>query len=109
MSGSTEVATASLHIAAPYSIKVTLRPQSFLIKGDVFLIHCIVLDKDGHALTAGSELLIKLAVEGQANVELIKSTVNGTLTDAVAANSGAFTVKARLHSIAGKQLFSTVS
>ncbi|XP_075980282.1 nucleoporin 210 [Anticarsia gemmatalis] len=101
-SGATEVASASLTVVEPYSIRVTLRPSNLLIREEPFIIHSILLDKDGHALFAGDQILIRLTVEGEANVDLLRSTENGTLTDAVAQNSGTFTVTARLHSIAGK-------
>ncbi|KAJ8714954.1 hypothetical protein PYW08_004935 [Mythimna loreyi] len=102
MSGATEVATATLTVAEAHSIRVTLRPTSLLIKGEPFVVHCIVLDEKGHALTAGDQILIRLAVEGEANVDLLRSTENGTLTDAVAQNAGSLTITARLHSIAGR-------
>lgn len=104
MSGVTEVASATLIVAEPHSIKVKLRPAELLIRGEPFLIHAIVLDKDGHALTAGDEMLIRLTAEGEANVDLLSSTENGTLTDAVARKAGPLTIIARLHSIAGKVL-----
>jgi hypothetical protein len=102
MSGVTEVATATLIVAEAHSIRVSLRPSNLLIRGEKFLISSILLDKDGHAITAGQDILIRLSVEGEANVDLLKSTENGTLTDAVAQNAGTFTVTAKLHSIAGK-------
>lgn len=102
MSGITEVATSILTVVEPHSIRVTVRPSNLLIKGEVFLIHCAVLDIDGHLLTAGNELLIRLSVKGEANVNLISSTENGTITNAIPNNAGRFTVTARLHSIAGK-------
>lgn len=104
MSGVTEVESATLIVAEPHSIRVKLRPTDFLIRGEPFLVHAIVLDKDGHALTAGDQMLIRLTVEGEANVDLLSSTENGTLTDAVARNSGPLTIIARLHAIAGKLL-----
>lgn len=102
MSGATEVTSAVLTVANPYSIRVTLRPSGLIIRGEKFIIHSILLDAEGHAITAGDEVLIRLSVEGDANVDLIRSTENGTLTDAKAQNAGTFTVTARLHSIAGK-------
>lgn len=104
MSGATEVASATLTVAEAHSIRVTLRPSSLLIKGEQFVVHCIVLDDKGHALTAGDQILIRLAVEGEANVDLLRSTENGTLTDAVAQNAGSLTITARLHSIAGRSI-----
>ncbi|KAL4708976.1 hypothetical protein ACJJTC_005837 [Scirpophaga incertulas] len=104
MSGATEVATATLAVAEPHSIRVSLRPSSLLIRGEDFIVHTIVLTNTGHALTAGSDILIRLSVDGEADVHLIQSTENGTLTDAVAQNLGHFTVTARLHSIAGRIL-----
>ncbi|CAG9788623.1 unnamed protein product [Diatraea saccharalis] len=109
MSGPTEVATATLTVAEPHSIRVQLRPSNLVIQGENFIVHAIVLDKDGHALTAGSEILIRLSVEGEANVNLIRSTENGTLTDAVAQNAGPFKITARLYSVAGKILQNKVS
>ncbi|KAL0821632.1 hypothetical protein ABMA28_005074 [Loxostege sticticalis] len=108
LSGVTEVTTASLNIAEPHSIRVSLRPSELLIKGENFIIHAVVLDKDGHPLFAGQDTLIRLSVEGDANVDLLRSTENGTITDAVALNSGPFTVTAKLHSIAGKLLHKKV-
>ncbi|XP_037293056.1 uncharacterized protein LOC115446691 isoform X2 [Manduca sexta] len=102
MSGATEVTSAVLTVANPYSIRVTLRPSGLIIRGEKFIIHSILLDAEGHAITAGDEVLIRLSVEGDANVDLLRSTENGTLTDAMAQNAGTFTVTARLHSIAGK-------
>lgn len=104
LSGATEVASATLTVAEPHSIKVNLRPSNLVIRGDPFIVHCIVLDKDGHALTAGNEVLIRLTVDGEANIDLLRSTENGTLTDSVALNAGSFTITARLHSVAGKIL-----
>lgn len=104
MSGVTEVATATLTVAEPHSIRVKLRPTDLVIRGEPFLVHAIVLDKDGHALTAGDEMLVRLTVDGEANVDLLTSTENGTLTDAVARNAGSLTIIARLHAIAGKVL-----
>ncbi|VVC93233.1 unnamed protein product [Leptidea sinapis] len=92
MSGSTEVATGILNVVQPYSIRVNIRPPGLLIEGEEFTIYCLLLDGDGHALTAGPDVLIRLSVEGDANVELLRSTENGTLTNAVAQNSGKFTV-----------------
>lgn len=109
MSGITEVAKATLHVVEPFSIRVTIRPANLLTRGEEFLIHCIVYDEEGHPLTAGQEILIRLTVEGEANVDLLSSTENGTLTDAVAQNSGEFTVTARLYSIAGRALSKKVS
>lgn len=108
LSGVTEVTTATLNIAEPHSIRVSLRPSELLIKGENFIIHAVVLDKDGHPLFAGQDTLIRLSVEGEANVDLLRSTENGTITDAVALNSGPFTVTAKLHSIAGKLLHKKV-
>lgn len=108
MSGVTEVASATLIVAEPHSIKIKLRPAELLIRGDPFLIHAIVLDKDGHALTAGDKMLIRLTAVGDANVDLLSSTENGTLTDAVARKAGPLTITARLHSIAGKILIHKV-
>ncbi|XP_026495641.2 nuclear pore membrane glycoprotein 210 [Vanessa tameamea] len=108
MSGVTNVATATLSVVEPFSIRVTIRPSNLLIHGDVFIIHCIVFDEEGHAITAGQEMLIRLTVEGDANVDLLRSTENGTITDAVAQNAGDFTVTARLYSIAGRTLFKKV-
>ncbi|XP_060804760.1 nuclear pore membrane glycoprotein 210 [Amyelois transitella] len=108
LSGSTEVATATLTVAESHSIKVTVRPSKMVISGEPFIIHCILLDEYGHAITAGEEVSIKLNVDGEANVELLKSTQNGTITDAVAQNAGQFTVKAVLHSVAGKLLMRKV-
>ncbi|XP_072944602.1 nuclear pore membrane glycoprotein 210 [Epargyreus clarus] len=104
MSGLTEVASASLTVVEPHTIRVTLRPANLIIYGEEFTIHCVVFDKDGHALSAGQEMLIRLTVEGQANVDLLMSTENGTITEAMAHNSGPFTVTARLYSIAGRIL-----
>lgn len=104
MSGMTEVASATLIVAEPHSIKVKLRPAELLIRGEPFLIHAILLDKDGHALTAGDKVLIRLTAEGEANVDLLSSTENGTLTDAVARKAGPLTITAKLYSIAGKVL-----
>lgn len=108
-SGATEVATATLTIAEPHSIRVTLRPSHLLIRGEPFVVHSVVLDDKGHVLTSGDQILIRLAVEGDANVDLLRSTENGTLTDAVAQNAGSVTITARLHSIAGKILSRKVS
>ncbi|CAB3246872.1 unnamed protein product [Arctia plantaginis] len=104
LSGSTEVASAMLTVAEPYSIRVTLRPSNLLIRGESFIVHSILLDRDGHALFAGDQVLIRLSVEGEADVDLLRSTENGTLTDAVAQKAGPFTVMAKLHSIAGKTI-----
>lgn len=109
MSGATEVTTATLTVAEPHSIRVTLRPSNVLIRGENFIVHCVVLDAAGHPLTAGQDTLIRLSVEGPANVDLIRSTENGTITDAVARDAGSLTITARLHSIAGKVLHKTVS
>ncbi|RVE45434.1 hypothetical protein evm_009869 [Chilo suppressalis] len=108
MSGITEVATATLTVAEPHAIRVHIRPSNLVIQGENFIVHAIVLDRNGHALTAGNEILIRLTVEGEANVDLIQSTENGTLTDAVAQNAGPFKITARLHSIAGKLLHKKV-
>lgn len=108
MSGVTEVASASLTIAEPYSIRVTLRPSNLLIRGEPFIIHSILLDEEGHALFAGDQVLIRLSVEGYANVDLLSSTENGTLTDAIAQNAGLFTVTGKLHSIGGKTIYRKV-
>ncbi|CAH0694527.1 unnamed protein product [Spodoptera exigua] len=102
MSGATEVATATLTVAEAHSIRVTLRPSNLVIKGEPFVVHCIVLDDKGHALMAGDQILIRLTVEGEANVDLLQSTENGTLTDAVANNAGSLTITARLYSVAGR-------
>ncbi|CAH2092768.1 unnamed protein product [Euphydryas editha] len=104
MSGTTNVATATLSVVEPYSIRVTIRPSNVLIHGEVFVIHCVVFDEEGHAITAGQEMLIRLTVDGNANVDLIRSTENGTITDAMAQNAGDFTVTAQLYSIAGRTL-----
>ncbi|XP_047032094.1 nuclear pore membrane glycoprotein 210 [Helicoverpa zea] len=104
MSGATEVATATLTVAEPHSIRVTLRPSSLLIRGEPFIVHCVVLDNKGHPLTAGDQILIRLSVEGEANVDLLQSTENGTLTDAVAQNAGPLTITARLYSVAGRSV-----
>lgn len=109
MSGVTEVTTATLTVAEPHSIRVALRPSNLLIRGENFIVHCVVLDAAGHPLTAGKDTLIRLSVDGAADVELLRSTENGTITDAVARNVGPVTVTARLHSIAGKVLHKTVS
>lgn len=101
LSGSAEVATAMLTVAEPYSIRVTLRPSNLLIRGEPFIVHSILLDRDGHTLYAGDQILIRLSVEGEADVDLLQSTENGTLTDAVAQQAGPFTVTAMLHSVAG--------
>ncbi|XP_068617712.1 nuclear pore membrane glycoprotein 210 [Battus philenor] len=108
MSGITEVATAQLTVTQPYNIRVTLRPANLVVYGEVFVVHCVVYDSEGRALTAGDEMLIRLSVEGEANVDLIRSTENGTITDAIAQNAGAFTITARLHSIAGRTLITKV-
>ncbi|PZC76422.1 hypothetical protein B5X24_HaOG204661 [Helicoverpa armigera] len=104
MSGATEVATATLTVAEPHSIRVSLRPSSLLIRGEPFVVHCVVLDNKGHPLTAGDQILIRLSVEGEANVDLLQSTENGTLTDAVAQNAGPLTITARLYSVAGRSV-----
>lgn len=104
LSGSTQVASAVLNVVEPHSIRVNLRPSSLIIRGEPFLVHCTVLDVNGHALIAGDDLLVRLTVSGEANVDLIQSTQNGTLTDAVARNAGPLTVKALLLSVAGKAL-----
>ncbi|XP_048479834.1 nuclear pore membrane glycoprotein 210 [Plutella xylostella] len=103
-SGVTEVASAVLVVAEPHSIRVTLRPSNLVISGEVFTIHCVVLDKDGHMFTAGDEMLIRLTVGGEANVDLLRSTENGTITEAVARNAGPLLVNAKLFSVAGKSL-----
>lgn len=103
------MASATLTVAEPHSIRVTLRPPNLLIKGDKFIIHTVMLDEAGHPLMSGDEVLIRLSVDGEANVDLLRSTENGTLTDAVAHNSGPFIVTARLHSIAGKIITRKVS
>ncbi|CAK1586816.1 unnamed protein product [Parnassius mnemosyne] len=108
MSGLTEVATALLTVSEPDSIRVTLRPGNLVIYGEEFVIHCVVYDAEGRALTAGEETLIRLSVEGEANIDLIRSTENGTITDAMAQNSGSFTITARLYSIAGKTLMTKI-
>ncbi|XP_053610955.1 nuclear pore membrane glycoprotein 210 [Plodia interpunctella] len=108
LSGSTEVATATLTVAESHSIKVSIRPSKVVISGEPFIIHCILLDEHGHAITAGQEVLIKLTVVGEANIDLLKATQNGTITDAVAQNAGQFTVTATLHSVAGKLLMRKV-
>ncbi|CAK1555867.1 unnamed protein product [Leptosia nina] len=104
MSGSTEVTTALLTVVEPHSIRVSIRPANLIIQGEEFTIHCIVYDADGHALIAGQDILIRLSVEGEANVDLLRSTENGTITDAITHNSGKFTVTAKLYSIAGRGL-----
>ncbi|XP_061719116.1 nuclear pore membrane glycoprotein 210 [Cydia pomonella] len=104
LSGATEVATAILKVAEPHSIKVSIRPAKLVIQSELFIIHCVVYDEDGHALTAGDEMLIRLTVEGEANVDLVRSTENGTITDAVANNAGSFTVTAKLYSVAGRSV-----
>ncbi|XP_041982111.1 nuclear pore membrane glycoprotein 210 [Aricia agestis] len=103
-SGTTEVASATLTVVTPHSIRVSIRPSNLLVIGEQFTIHCVLYDKDGHQLTAGQETLIRLTVDGEAVIDLIRSTENGTITEAVAHNSGAFTVTAQLYSIAGKIL-----
>ncbi|XP_045500489.1 uncharacterized protein LOC123697957 [Colias croceus] len=104
MSGSTEVTTAILTVVEPYSIRVNIRPANLIIQGDEFTVQCVVYDQDGHALTAGQDILIRLSVEGEANVDLLRSTENGTITDAIAHSSGTFTVTAKLYSIAGRSV-----
>lgn len=104
MSGSTEITTAILTVTEPHSIRVTIRPANLTIKGEEFIIHCILFDSNGHALTAGQDILIRLTVDGEASVDLLRSTENGTITDAIAQNSGRFTVTANLFSIAGRGL-----
>uniref|UniRef100_A0A2A4JEH8 Nuclear pore membrane glycoprotein 210 n=1 Tax=Heliothis virescens TaxID=7102 RepID=A0A2A4JEH8_HELVI len=104
MSGATEVATATLTVAEAHSIRVSLRPSNLLIRGEPFVVHCVVLDNKGHPLTAGDQILIRLSVEGEANVDLLQSTENGTLTDAVAQNAGPLTITARLYSVAGRSV-----
>ncbi|CAH2043416.1 unnamed protein product, partial [Iphiclides podalirius] len=79
MSGTTEVATALLTVAEPHSIRVTLRPANLVVY-----------------------------VEGEANIDLLRSTENGTITHAVAQNEGPFTVTAKLYSIAGRTLMTKV-
>lgn len=108
MSGTTEVARALLTVAEPHSIRVTLRPANLVVYGEKFLVHCVVYDAEGRALTAGDEMLIRLTVEGEANIDLLRSTENGTITDAVARNAGPFTVTARLYSISGRTLMTKV-
>ncbi|CAH2227861.1 jg26943, partial [Pararge aegeria aegeria] len=49
-----------------------------------------------------------LSVDGDANVDLLKSNENGTITEAVALNAGEFTVTARLYSIAGRALMKKI-
>ncbi|KAI8439286.1 hypothetical protein MSG28_013120 [Choristoneura fumiferana] len=102
MSGATEVATAILTVAEPYRIRVSIRPANLVIQSEPFVIHSLVLDVNGHPLTAGDEMLVRLMVEGEANVDLVRSTENGTITDAIAQNAGHFTVTAKLYSIAGR-------
>lgn len=108
-SATTEVATAVLRVAEPHSIRVTLRPPNLLVREEVFVIHCVVLDSEGHLFTAGDETLIRLSVDGDALVDLLKSTENGTITDAIAQSAGQFTVNAQLYSIAGRILTKKVS
>nr|XP_032519156.1 uncharacterized protein LOC116771416 [Danaus plexippus plexippus] len=107
-SEATEVAMATLTVVEPYSIRVTLRPSNMIIRGEQFTVHCVVFDEDGHPLTAGPEISIRLTVNGEADVLLMKSTENGTITDAVAYNTGEFTVTAKLVSVAGKSMFKNV-
>lgn len=109
MSGATEVASATLTVAEAHSIRVSIRPSNLVIKGEPFVVHCIVLDDKGHALLSGDQILIRLSVEGEANVDLLRSTENGTLTDAVAHNAGSLTITARLYSIAGRTVSRKVS
>ncbi|GBP92984.1 Nuclear pore membrane glycoprotein 210 [Eumeta japonica] len=108
MSGASEVTTASLRVAEPHSIRVHFRPSNLLVRDEIFVIHCIVLDAKGHALTAGEETLIRLSVDGEANVDLLYSTENGTLTNAIAHKSGTFIVVAKLHSVGGKSPYQKV-
>lgn len=109
LSGVTEVAKATLHVVEPFSIKVSIRPANLIISGEEFTIHCVVFDEDGHNLIAGQEMLIRLTVNGAANVDLLRSTENGTITNAVAQNAGEFSVIAKLYSIAGRTLSKQVS
>ncbi|XP_023937220.1 nuclear pore membrane glycoprotein 210 [Bicyclus anynana] len=104
MSGITEVSKATLTVVEPHSIRVTIRPSNLIVYGDIFNIHCVVYDEAGHLMTPGQEMLIRLTVDGAANVDLLKSNENGTITEAVAQNAGEFTVTARLYSIAGRAL-----
>ncbi|XP_045774932.1 nuclear pore membrane glycoprotein 210 isoform X2 [Maniola jurtina] len=104
MSGITEVSKATLTVVEPHSIRVIIRPSNLIVYGELFNIHCVVYDEAGHALTAGQEMLIRLTVNGDANVDLLMSNENGTITEAVAQNAGEFTVTAILYSIAGRAL-----
>ncbi|XP_013140748.1 PREDICTED: uncharacterized protein LOC106105069 [Papilio polytes] len=108
MSGMTEVARATLTVSEPHSIRVKLRPANLVVYGEMFTVHCVVYDAEGRPLTAGDEMLIRLSVEGEANIDLIKSTDNGTITDAMARNAGQFTITAKLYSIAGRTLMTKV-
>ncbi|XP_013180062.1 PREDICTED: uncharacterized protein LOC106126767 [Papilio xuthus] len=108
MSGMTEVARATLTVSEPHSIRVTLRPANLVVYGDIFTVHCVIFDSEGRPLTAGDEILIRLSVEGEANIDLIKSTDNGTITDAMARNAGQFTITAKLYSIAGRTIMTKV-
>ncbi|KPJ15624.1 Nuclear pore membrane glycoprotein 210 [Papilio machaon] len=108
MSGMTEVARATLTVSEPHSIRVTLRPANLVVYGDIFTVHCVIFDGEGRPLTAGDEILIRLSVEGEANIDLIKSTDNGTITDAMARNAGQFTITAKLYSIAGRTIMTKV-
>ncbi|XP_045521900.1 nuclear pore membrane glycoprotein 210 [Pieris brassicae] len=104
MSGSTEVTTALLTVTEPHSIKVNIRPANLVIQGEEFIIHCILYDSSGHAITAGQDILIRLTVDGEADVDLLRSTENGTITDAIALKPGRFMVSAKLFSVAGRGL-----
>lgn len=48
MSGATEVAHATLTVAEPHSIRVSLRPSNLLVRGEEFIVHSIVLDAEGN-------------------------------------------------------------
>lgn len=109
MSGPTEVASALVTVVEPHSIRVRIRPPDLLVVGEEFSIHCVIFDENGHLLISGAETLIRLTVEGEANVDLLSSTENGTITDAIARVAGRFTVKAKLYSIAGRTLTKKVS
>lgn len=103
LSGPTEVATATLTVVEPHSIKVSLRPSSLVVRGEPFNIHCVVLDIEGRALTAGDQIVITLSVDGEAFVDIVQSNLNGTLTEAVAQSIGNIHVTAKLASVAGKK------
>lgn len=108
-SGSMVVATANVTVTEPHSIKVNIRPSNLVVTGEYFIVQCTVYDKAGKGLMAGDEMLIRLTIDGVANVDLLRSTENGTLTDALAHSPGTFTVTARLYSVAGTQLSKKVN